>query len=107
MSELCGDWCCIGSITVAHNILHVCVHNKKNLTLIQIHAAALRVDSYPGYGGGEKRPDIDCLHMHDYSQKTPESVYVWKLPVKSTCIRPIYSVSMKDVRITTFEYLVH
>jgi len=41
------------------------VHNKENPTLIQIHAAAVRVDWHPGCGGGEKWTDIDCLHMYD------------------------------------------
>ena len=27
----------------------------------------------------EKWPSIDCLRMHDHSQKNLESVYIWKL----------------------------
>ena len=40
--------------------------------------------------GGERWPGIDCLCMRDHSQKNWESVYVWKLSVKSIRIRPIY-----------------
>ena len=39
-------WCCIGSITATHNILHVSnvyMHNKENPRFIQIYAAAVRV----------------------------------------------------------------
>ena len=45
---------------------------------------------YPGRVGGEKRPGIYRLRMHDHSQKTWEFVYAWKLSVNSICIRPIY-----------------
>ena len=47
MSELCSGWYCIGSITATHNTLHVCnvyTHDKKNLSFMQIHAVAIRVE---------------------------------------------------------------
>ena len=46
--------------------------------------------SYPGCVGGERWPGINCLCMRDHSQKTWESIYVWKLSVKSICTCPIY-----------------